>query len=866
MYRVPPWKVFLIVATLLVSFWALLPSFQWYSIPHEFRSLRTTPRLAELEKAVNDPTQKSEEVLREYNAEKERVKKLQEKAIRLGLDLQGGVHLVLQVDIEKAVQQAIKDNKKITEQDLNQARESTLEQATMVVRERVDEWGVSEPLVQKVPPDQIVVELPGFNNPEQAAELLQMNAQLTFHLLADWQEAARILKDIDDQVAVDLMGDILRTSGSGYTSEYYVKDPEGVELMKEIFSRPDVQDIIPDKYEFKWSDQRPPIPELFGNSPYRSLYLVEANAELTGARLASASFYVNQANFNEPQVFLRFDQQGGRIFARLTRQHKGERLAVVLDDKVYCAPVIQDEITGGNAVINGINDVEEARRIAVVLRAGSLPADIRIAENDVVGASLGADSIRKGVSSAVGGLIFTVLFMIIYYSMCGVVADFALVLNMILLMACMALLKATLTLPGIAGIILTIGMAVDANVLIYERMREELASQRNKSLAGVIDRSYDRAFMAIFDSNITTLMTAVVLFQFGTGPIKGYAVTLTLGILISMFTAIFVTRVIFDFMATGKGKAARTQTISVGTLRIFQNANYDFIKTGVYTLLGSSAVILVGVFSIIYHAGLNPGIEFAGGTLLSLNFQNPVAVEEVRAALPEDKRDALIQRVIGGSANKVNLRWKSSNPDEAKQILAAVQQNMPNNKVEILSQRVVGPQVGEDLSQQAIWCTIFGSLMILLYVTIRFEWIYAVAAVLALFHDVLITLTAFSILDKEFTLSVLAAILTVVGYSVNDTIVIFDRIRENCRRKENEVKRNVSVFREIVNRSINQTLSRSLLTSSTTIVILIAMFFFGGEVIHDFTFTLLLGIVIGTYSSIFVASPIVVWWRSRKAA
>jgi len=358
----------------------------------------------------------------------------------------------------------------------------------------------------------------------------------------------------------------------------------------------------------------------------------------------------------------------------------------------------------------------------------------------------------------------------------------------------------------------------------------------------------------------------VVLFQFGTGPIKGYAVTLTLGILISMFTAIFVTRVIFDFMATGKGKAARTQTISVGTLRIFQNTNYDFIKTGVYTLLGSSAVILVGVFSIIYHAGLNPGIEFAGGTLLSLNFQNPVAVEEVRAALPEDKRDALIQRVIGGSANKVNLRWKSSNPDEAKQILAAVQQNMPNNKVEILSQRVVGPQVGEDLSQQAIWCTIFGSLMILLYVTVRFEWIYAVAAVLALFHDVLITLTAFSILDKEFTLSVLAAILTVVGYSVNDTIVIFDRIRENCRRKENEVKRNVSVFREIVNRSINQTLSRTLLTSSTTIVILIAMFFFGGEVIHDFTFTLLLGIVIGTYSSIFVASPIVVWWRSRKAA
>jgi len=866
MYRVPPWKVFVIVATLLVSLWALLPSFQWYSVPYESRSLRTTPRLTELQEAVNDPTRKSEDILKDYNSEKDRVKTLQEKAIRLGLDLQGGVHLVLQVDVEKAIQQTIKEGEKINEQELEYARESTLEQATMVVRERVDEWGVSEPLVQKVPPDQIVVELPGFNNPEQAAELLQMNAQLTFHLLADWQEASRIMEDVDAQVAVNLLGEILRTSGSGYTSEYYVKDPDDVELVREILTRQNVQDVIPDTYAFKWSDQQPPIPELFGDSPYRSLYLVVANADLTGARLENASFYINQANFNEPQVFLRFDQQGGRMFARLTRQHKGERLAVVLDEKVYCAPVIQDEISGGNAVINGINDVDEARRIAVVLRAGSLPADIRIAENDVVGASLGADSIRRGVSAAIGGLIFTAIFMIVYYAMCGVVADGALVLNMIILMACMALLKATLTLPGIAGIILTIGMAVDANVLIYERMREELASQRNKSLAGVIDRSYDRAFMAIFDSNITTLMTAVVLFQFGTGPIKGFAVTLTLGILISMFTAIFVTRVIFDFMVTSGGKSAATQTISVGTLRIFQNANYNFNKAGVYTLMGSSTVILAGALSIIFHSGLNPGIDFAGGTLLSLNFQNPVTVEEVRAALPEDKRDALIQRVIGGSENKVNLRWKSSDQDEAEQILASVQQNIPNNKAEILSQRVVGPQVGEDLFQQAIWCTVFGSILILLYVTIRFEWIYAVAAVLAIFHDVLFTVTAFSILDKEFSLSVVAAILTVVGYSVNDTIVIFDRIRENCRRKEGEVRKNVSAFREVVNRSINQTLSRTLLTSSTTIVILIAMFFFGGEVIHDFAFTLLIGILVGTYSSVFVASPIVVWWRSRKAA
>ncbi|MFH1740253.1 MAG: protein translocase subunit SecD, partial [bacterium] len=754
MHRVPPWKIILVVAVLLGSLWVLLPSFQWYSVPYESRSKRETPRLAELKLATEDPDRTSESLLEEYKTEQDRVKNLQEKAIRLGLDLQGGVHLVLDVDIEKVVEQ--ERAKGTPERDMDYVRERTLEQATLVVRQRVDEWGVAEPLVQKIPPRQIVVELPGYNSPEQAADLLQMNAQLRFHMLADWEEASRIVEDIDAQVPVDLLGQILRTSGGGLSSEFYVKDPEDVELMKGILSRPDVQDVIPNNYAFKWSDKQEPVEGLFGDSPYRSLYLVNANPELTGESLERAYFYIDQANFNEPQVHLTFDRQGGRIFARLTRQRTGDRLAIILDEKVYCAPRIQEEITGGSAVINGINDVNEARTIAVVLNAGALPAETSIAENDVVGASLGADSIRKGVTSAIGGLIVVVIFMVVYYSLCGVIADFALLLNLIILMAGMALLKATLTLPGIAGVILIIGMAVDANVLIFERMREELRSRRSKTLAGIVDRSYNRAFMTIFDSNLTTLMTAVVLFQFGTGPIKGFAVTLTMGIIISMFTALFVTRIVFDYIAVSGGKSA-TQTVPVGRFRIFQNANYDFNAMGIYSLIGSSTVVVAGLLSIMFHSGLNPGIDFAGGTLMSLSFKNPVTVEEVRSALPDRMKDSLIQRVISGEINKVNLRSKTFDQADADQMLVSLEQAMPDNRPEILSQRVVGPQVGEELFKQATWCIIFGSLLILLYVTLRFEFTFAVAALLALIHDVLITVTVFSILDKEFSLPIIAA-------------------------------------------------------------------------------------------------------------
>ncbi len=864
MHRVPPWKIVLVVVILLYSLWVLVPTYQWYSIPAEHRTEQESPRLIELQEKLDDPDADVENLREQIQEEETQIQNLHDKAIRLGLDLQGGVHLVLDVDIDKAIQ-AMPEHEDFDAAEEKEMRQSIHEQATMVVRKRVDEYGVAEPVVQKVPPNQIVVELPGYSNPEQAASLLQTTAQLRFHLLADWNEATQIMEDIDAQVAVNLMGEILRTSSGNLSAEFYVREQD-VSLVKEILARPAIEDLVPSKYTFRWSDEQEPVPSLFGEDPYRSLYLLNANAELTGNLLANASFTLDQANFNEPKVLLRFDRKGTRIFARLSRQHRGERLGIVLDEIVYLAPYLRTEVTTGSAEITGINDVEEARKIAVVLRAGALPADISVAANDVVGASLGEDSIRKGVQSAIGGFIVVVIFMVIYYALCGVIADCALILNLVILMAGMALLEATLTLPGIAGIILTIGMAVDANVLIFERMREELKSRRSKTLAGIVDRSYSRAFMTIFDANLTTLMTAVVLFQFGTGPIKGFAVTLTMGILISMFTALFVTRIVFDYIAAGgKGKDA-AQVLPIGHLRIFGNIKYNFVDKAMPFLIGSSTIAIAGILSIVLHHGVNKGIDFAGGTLMYLNFNKPVTVEMIRDALPGDQRDAVIQKVVSGDENRVNLRTRATEQAKADQILTALREALPDNQPEILESRVVGPQVGEKLGQQALWCIIFGSFLILMYVTLRFEFSFAVAALLAVAHDVMITVTIFSFLNKEFTLPVVAAILTIVGYSVNDTIVVFDRVRENCRRKEGEVRKSVKAFREEVNRSVNQTLSRTALTSVTTLFVILSIFLFGGEVINDFVFALLVGVIVGTYSSIFVASPIVVWWRGRKAA
>ncbi len=863
MHRVPPWKIAVVVTILLASLWVLVPTFRWYSIPAQYRTAQKTQRLIDLQDKLDDPDADVENLREQIREEEDRIQELQNNAIQLGLDLQGGVHLVLDVDLDKAIQDMPQEEFDPGEE--KQLRDSIHEQATMVVRQRVDEWGVAEPVVQKVPPNQIVVELPGYSNPEQAADLLQTTAQLRFHLLADWNDATQIMEDIDAQVAVDLMGEILRTSTRSLSAEFFVREQD-VNLVKEILSRQSIQDLVPTKYTFRWSDVKEPVPSLFGDEPYRSLYLLNANAELTGNLLANASFTLDQANFNEPKVLLQFDSKGTRIFARLSRQHRGERLAIVLDEIVYLAPYLRTEVTAGRAEITGINDVEEAQKIAVVLRAGALPADISVAANDVVGASLGEDSIRKGVRSAIGGFIVVVIFMAVYYALCGVIADGALILNLIILMAGMALLRATLTLPGIAGIILTIGMAVDANVLIFERMREELGSRRSKTLAGIVDRSYSRAFMTIFDANLTTLMTAVVLFQFGTGPIKGFAVTLTMGILISMFTALFVTRIVFDYIAaSGKGKDA-AQILPIGKFRVFENVNYNFVGRIIPFMIGSSTLAIAGILSIVLHHGVNKGIDFAGGTLLYLNFEKPVAVETIRDALPADQQDAIIQKVISGEDNRVNLRTRATEQEQANQILASLRGAMPDNQPEILESRVVGPQVGEELGKQALWCIIFGSILILLYVTLRFEFTFAVAALLAVAHDVMITVTVFSFLNKEFTLPVVAAILTIVGYSVNDTIVVFDRIRENCRRKEGEVRKSIKAFREEVNRSINQTLSRTTLTSATTLFVVLSIYFFGGEVINDFVFALLVGVIVGTYSSIFVASPIVVWWRGRKAS
>ncbi|MBD3265458.1 protein translocase subunit SecF, partial [bacterium] len=434
----------------------------------------------------------------------------------------------------------------------------------------------------------------------------------------------------------------------------------------------------------------------------------------------------------------------------------------------------------------------------------------------------------------------------VYYTLTGVVADIAVILNLIFLMAGMALFNATLTLPGIAGIILTIGMAVDANVLIFERLREEMKTKRSQSLPLILDKGYGRAFMTIFDANLTTLITAVILFQFGTGPIKGFAITLSLGILVSMFTAVFVSRVIQDVLY-----ASGMQTLHLGFIKFFANANFDFFKKPKLAMSITGLVGVVGFVVLVmgWQSGELKGIDFSGGAEIYAKFDDTIEVQNVRDSLENaGLKNAVIQSVLD-QENEVLIRVGEGVVTQPDELTTIVEKAMPGKSFETIGSNIVGAKVGGELLWKALNCLIFSSIGILLYITARFEFRFAVASVITLFHDLLFTLAILAFVGTEFNLPTIAALLTVLGYSLNDTIVIFDRIRENYRSA-------VLDFRQMVNLSINQTLARTTNTSLTTFLVVLVLYLFAGSVIHDFALTLMIGVVIGTYSSIFVASPI----------
>jgi SecD/SecF fusion protein len=583
--------------------------------------------------------------------------------------------------------------------------------------------------------------------------------------------------------------------------------------------------------------------------------LVEKKAALVGDTLTNAEVRFDQSQFNEPIVSLKFNAEGAKKFAEVTAANIGKSLAIVLDGKVQSAPMIKEAIPSGQAVITGRFDAQSAQDLALVLRVGALPAPMYVEEERTVGPLLGQDSINKGVKASLIGCALVFIFMAGYYLLAGLISDIALFLNLIMILGGLGLLpvlfpgvSATLTLPGIAGIALSLGMAVDANVLINERIREELNAGRN--LRTAIVNGYGRAFSAIFDSNLTTLIAAFLMFQFGTGPIRGFAVTLTIGLIASMFTAIVVTRAIFELLLNfGWIKN------SLPMLKLIGETKMDFIGKRKIFYAVSIIVIGVGLFSYFKKGPAAYGIDFVGGQLQEYSFKNPPSMDKVRQVLKDiDLADASIQQFKDNP--KVVLIRTS---EDKNQILTnKLKESFPGEDIQILRIERVGPIAGKHLKNKAVLALAWALVGILIYVSFRFKHVnFAVAGVIALIHDVLVALGFLAVTNRSIDLLSVTAFLTIAGYSINDTIVIYDRVRENAR-----LYRKLSLM-ELINLSVNQTLGRTLLTSGVTLLVVISFMLYGGEVLSNFSFTLFVGFISGVYSTIYIASPLVLAW-SRK--
>lgn len=706
------------------------------------------------------------------------------KRINLGLDLKGGMHLVLRVDTSKLSADAKKD---------------AVDRALEVVRNRIDEFGVGEPSITRQGTEEIVIQLPGITDRNRALELIGRTAHLEFRIVS--ADMGKLQAALSGQV------------------------PEGYEL-KTVEKNEDKQQV-----------------------------LLEKNAVLTGEYIVDAQVKFDNTGFGEPYVSLKFNSEGAKKFATITTDNVGKQLAIVLDGKVHSAPVIREAIPSGEAQITGRFNFQEASDLAIVLRVGALPAPIYIEEERTIGPLLGQDSIKSGVKASIIGCSLVFLFMAMHYFLAGFVADIALLFNLLIILGSLGFLKAmmpeqqvTLTLPGIAGIVLTLGMAVDANVLINERIREELASGR--PLLTALSNGYHKAFSAIFDSNVTTLIAAFLLFQFGTGPIRGFAVTLTIGLVASMFTAIFVTRAIMELLISTK------MIKKLPMLRLIKATKIDFIGKRKIWYTVSIIVIVIGLFAFFTKGKQVYGLDFAGGQLQEYSFSQPIAVESLRGSLKDAGLSDVSIQQFKENPKVVIIR---STADTSGTVEKVLRDKFSDNKFDVLRVEKVGPAVGKELRKKAIYAIIFSLLGILIYVAFRFKHLnFAVAGVIALFHDILVAIGFLAISGRQMDLLIVTALLTIAGYSINDTIVIYDRVRENLRFAHK------MSLAEIINLSVNQTFSRTILTSGVTLLVVISLLFFGGGVLNGLAFTLLVGFISGVYSTVYIASPLVLAWQKKR--
>ncbi len=913
-------------------------------------------------------------------------KQCKEKEVNLGLDLKGGMNVMLEIQVEDVVKSLAGDSKNdpnfvaameeaakalkagtgdyigtfaesyakisngaplvdifispdrkdikagMSDEEvvkiLRQETDDAIAASFNIIRSRIDHFGVTQPNIQRLPnSNRILVELPGVKEPERVRKLLQGTASLEFwttyngqDLLQSLLNADRVVKKLvdDNQIvlaeeqkkeeadaaAPALAAEVEQKEESPITVRYTRERNPLLALLNPDFAGgavlgaataadtvainkymalPEVRDCFPSDVRFKWGIKGDPMADGQFFLYTIKVERMDGKAPLDGSVISDARASYSQ-NGADAEVSMSMNSNGITEWAQLTADNIGKCIAIVLDGYVYSAPVVRQKIEGGNSSISGNFTIQEAQDLANVLKSGKVPAPARIIQDTVVGPSLGQESINNGMISFLLAFLLVLLYMGIFYKTAGWMSDIALVTNVFLLMGFLVSFGAVLTLPGIAGIVLTMGMAVDANVIIYERIKEELRA--GKGLQAAIKDGFSNAYSAIIDGNLTTIITGIVLFVFGTGPVQGFATTLVIGIITSLFSSIFVTRLLIEWIVAKWGKISFSRTWSANWLTNFK---FDFIGKRKYSYIISGVVILAGVLSLVFH-GLNRGVEFTGGRTFVVRFDGNVEAEAVRKALDGafvdgDAASVSLEVKQYGSDNQMRIVTQYKYDDTSETTTEEVEhilytalkplysyditfdgfRNTQSDANGIVSADKIGPAIAKDMTMGAIWSVLFALIAIALYITLRFKrWQWAMGATLALAHDVFIVIGLFSLLysimpfNLEVNQAFIAAILTIIGYSINDTVVVFDRVREYL------VLYPKRPLKENLNNALCSTLARTLNTSGTTLVTLLAIFIFGGETIRGFVFALLIGVIVGTYSSLYIATPLAYDMLSKK--
>lgn len=818
---------------------------------------------------------------------------------------------------------------------INEEIEKAVDRSFTILRNRLDQFGTSQPNIQRLPgTGRIQIEIPGADNPQRVRKLLQGVARLEFYDVVETSSLNTSLLTINDVLVKEKaqqqtvsedrpkedkgvadLGELLGDADSTQTSSsdsldndatqrgldslentgvsplfslsnppgsfrYEIKDTAKINA---IFKRKEIRNLLPRTVGVYWSNK--PDQDISGNEAL-SLYFLDVGItgkpRLTGEVITNARNDLDERG--NPAVSMNMNAKGTGIWAKWTAEAASKspqgRIAIVLDNTVYSAPSVNGEIPNGNSQITGNFTIEEAKDLALVLEAGSLPAPTRIVEEAIVGPTLGKVAQNQGFFSMICGLVLVVLFMIAYYGKGGAIANLALVFNVFFILGVLAQLDAALTLPGIAGIVLTMGMAVDANVIIYERIREELRA--GKQLREAIAQGFRRSFWTIFDSNLTTFLTAVMLFLFGQGPVKGFAITLMVGIITTFFTAVYISRVFIEWIVKRKGDQSALNFKTVISRFIASEVNFDFVGRRKLAYIFSSIFIALGLILTAVQ-GLNLGVDFTGGRSYVVSFNKPVVATDMKLSLTQSFNNAGTEVKNYGANNVVKvttsylINEESQEADEkVKNALISGIQNFSglefvenDSRVDdkhftISSSSKVGATIADDIKIASFESALLSLAAIFLYILLRFrKWQYSTGAIVATAHDALFVFAAFAFarvfgISFEIDQVFVAAVLTVIGYSINDTVIIFDRIREYLSIGTSHDK--VKIF----NHAINSTLNRTIITAGTTLLVVVALLIFGGEVLRGFSFALLVGVGIGTYSSIFIAAPIVLDLDTEK--